>query len=466
MHDAVNVVNLSPPVVTAPSKPAASAAPPSDEFSFDAVLKQASDRIQVQKEDEPKKSRDEDINVQAAVQAVNGKPQPMTGTKKTEITKAGAIKKEGVDQKEPSTEEGEVQSEVVVAQAVIMQTLVVVENITEVNDAEGMQGETAAASMVIDLRAKSIENESTPAEIPAEFATEPALTNKETQIDPNLAKSATETPTEAHVDIQAKSVTVDQPTPKTFDQPTPKTVDQPTPKTIDQPTSDTHRVKESLGTDTVNVNLEGKNISQLVQGEAAQQPVNTVESTTQVKAAEKMEIKVESTAENPPPETPPVAEGIPINASNTTSQVHEPARLAEAPRNEVISQVSTQLGQMVKTNQTSFRMQLYPEELGHIDLRIVTTKTGLAVSMVADSVTTQVALKSEMSHLKQTIEQAGIQISNLHIGHQQTSNGQQTFEGKNNEQKPVYHSNLPFSVANVVNTKVVSLQESTIDFRA
>ncbi len=441
MHDAVNVVNLSPPVVTAHSKPAASAAPPADEFSFDAVLKQASVRIRDQKEESPEKTREQDPNVQAAVQAANGKPQALNAVKKPEAGKKGDVEKEKSEKTAQEPKETVViQPEVLLAQAAVV-ALPVSEPVAT-PDETTLQGESDAAKMVIDVTAKTFESETTQA-----VATNsvPASAAKGAKDEIAFSTPAMPAAEEMSKDLNPAQINVD-------------TSEKQDPRTAGM--SEFHR------SEVASEKLEAKALEQGRRVDPTPQPVSSMENAPLDKEIDKSKIMVESKVENPPPETPPVAEGVPINASNTTSQVHEPARLAEAPRNEVISQVSTQLGQMVKANQTSFRMQLYPEELGHIDLRIVTTKTGLAVSMVADNVTTQVALKSEMSHLKQTIEQAGIQISNMHIGHQQTSNGQQTFDGQNNEHKPVYHSNLPVGVSNVVNTKIVSLQESTIDFRA
>lgn len=440
MQDAVNVVNLSPPVVTAHPKPAANAAPPPDGLSFDAVLNQASFRIRDQKDESREKSVEQDPNVQAAVHAANGKPQALNTTKKPEEAKKGEVEKEEPEKTTPETQDNVIQPEMLMAQAVII-TPAVVEPIIQVEE-NSITTESDAATMVIDVTAKPAEPQTAQVVATTNFATE---TIKATTDEAGV--SNTEIPV-----VDAKG----------SEQKAAQTLVEPTRKNdpLTAGASEVHR------SEVATAKLEGKALEQASQVVATPQPVSTIENVPSSQKIEKSEIKVESRVESPPPETPPVADGVPINTANTTSQVHEPARLAEAPRNEVISQVSTQLGQMVKANQTSFRMQLYPEELGHIDLRIVSTKTGLAVSMVAESVTTQVALKSEMSHLKQTIEQAGIQISNLHIGHQQTSNGQHAFEGQSNAHKPVYHSTMPANVANAVNSKAVTLQESSIDFRA
>lgn len=143
--------------------------------------------------------------------------------------------------------------------------------------------------------------------------------------------------------------------------------------------------------------------------------------------------EVGASSQAAPPDIPEGTTSAAASAAvQTATQISEPARLAEAPKNEVITQVANQIDQMVKTNRSSVRMQLYPEELGHIDLRIVTTKDGISVTMLTEKASTQQVLKSDMDVLKQNIEQAGIQLTNLNINQGQNSNRQQAFDHQQN----------------------------------
>ncbi|MBA3074899.1 MAG: flagellar hook-length control protein FliK, partial [Anaerolineae bacterium] len=134
-------------------------------------------------------------------------------------------------------------------------------------------------------------------------------------------------------------------------------------------------------------------------------------------------------------------------------------------KNEAITQVADQISQMVKSNRTSVRMQLYPEELGHIDLRIVTTKNGIGVTMVADKASTQLALKSEMDLLRQSIEQAGIQLSNLNINQGHNSNRQQSFERRQNLSNSSYPETNSDNSNSTSNEPGVHLNSSVVDYR-
>ena len=167
-----------------------------------------------------------------------------------------------------------------------------------------------------------------------------------------------------------------------------------------------------------------------------------------------------------PPDNPDESTAAITSASvQNTTQISEPARLAEAPKNEVINQVANQLDQMVKSNRSSVRLQLYPEELGHIDLRIVTTKDGIGVTMVADKASTQQALKSEMDLLRQSIEQAGIQLSNLNINQGHHSNKQQSFEHRQNISNGSYPDARSDNSKSTSDEPHVHLTSSVVDYR-
>jgi flagellar hook-length control protein FliK len=110
-------------------------------------------------------------------------------------------------------------------------------------------------------------------------------------------------------------------------------------------------------------------------------------------------------------------------------------------------------------------LQLYPEELGHIDLRIVTTKNGIGVTMVADKASTQQALKSDMDLLRQNIEQAGIQLSNLNINQGHHSNKQQSFEHRQNFSKSSYPGSSSENSNSTAEEPQVHLNASVVDYR-
>jgi flagellar hook-length control protein FliK len=184
----------------------------------------------------------------------------------------------------------------------------------------------------------------------------------------------------------------------------------------------------------------------------------------------KTKIKTENVNDSKSGSAPPVAQemvdGAKIYSTTKSSQINEPARLAEAPKNEVIKQISEQLDGLMKSNKSSLRMQLYPEELGHIDLKIVSSKGGVAVTLIADKTSTQQVLQSEMNSLRQTIEQAGIQLNNLNIGQEQTSNKQQ-FDGRQHFLKhdPDTKQEAALQARSDRSVKNIYLSTTEIDYR-
>jgi len=177
-----------------------------------------------------------------------------------------------------------------------------------------------------------------------------------------------------------------------------------------------------------------------------------------------VETRPGSSSDSAPPGTNIKQDSV-IPPNTQVSQSYEPARLAEAPKAETISQISNQIESMVKANRSSIRVQLYPEELGHIDLRIVSNRNGVGVTMVADKSTTQEVLRSEMNLLKQSIEQAGIQLSDLNIGQGQSSGQQQLAEERRGQNRFSYKSGeINNQELDGKNNNVI-LQTSVVDYK-
>lgn len=192
-----------------------------------------------------------------------------------------------------------------------------------------------------------------------------------------------------------------------------------------------------------------------------------VSSTTEAAIHVKVKpTEVGASQQTAPPDNPEGMTGVAASAAvQTTTQISEPARLAEAPKNEVITQVANQIDQMVKTNRSSVRLQLYPEELGHIDLRIVTTKDGISVTMLTEKASTQQVLKSDMDVLKQNIEQAGIQLTNLNINQGQNSNKQQAFDHRQNFSNNAYPGSGSDNSNSSSNETKKHLTSSMVDYK-
>lgn len=104
-------------------------------------------------------------------------------------------------------------------------------------------------------------------------------------------------------------------------------------------------------------------------------------------------------------------------------------RLAGAQVNKWINQVEHEIVAMQKTGKSHLRIQCVPEDLGRIDLRLVSSSEGTSVSIVAENPSTVHLLDRHLNQLRQSLLNAGINLGDLAVslgyGHsdQSLSNG-------------------------------------------
>jgi flagellar hook-length control protein FliK len=118
----------------------------------------------------------------------------------------------------------------------------------------------------------------------------------------------------------------------------------------------------------------------------------------------------------------------PIIYSNTPNP--EPARLTEAhpttikiPESAVLVQVERALESLGDSTTTpnSVRLQLQPESLGRIELRVTHGEHGLRVTLTAENAATGQLLERRLDDLRQTLVASGVEVSGLSVsvGHGQ-----------------------------------------------
>lgn len=122
------------------------------------------------------------------------------------------------------------------------------------------------------------------------------------------------------------------------------------------------------------------------------------------------------------------ASGPPLNPAAAKSI--EPARLAEAHRPEIVQQVARELEVFGKSGQTSLRIQLYPEQLGRIDVRLVSKADGVQIVLRADNASTAFLLERDLNTLRESLVQAGVNLSGLSVGHGQAQNRSDLGQGE------------------------------------
>ena len=68
------------------------------------------------------------------------------------------------------------------------------------------------------------------------------------------------------------------------------------------------------------------------------------------------------------------------------------------------------------------RIRLNPVELGAIDVQLVHNAQGVSVSFITEQATTGQLIESQVSQLRQSLKDAGVQLTNLNISQHQQSN--------------------------------------------
>lgn len=104
-----------------------------------------------------------------------------------------------------------------------------------------------------------------------------------------------------------------------------------------------------------------------------------------------------------------------VNSSDGAAPVIEPARMAEARQAQILRQVSAGVETMTRTGQNTLRLQLFPENMGKIDLRMTMSKDGMLVTLLADTPSTSTVLNQHLPELRVTLAEAGVNIAGLSV---------------------------------------------------
>jgi hypothetical protein len=87
----------------------------------------------------------------------------------------------------------------------------------------------------------------------------------------------------------------------------------------------------------------------------------------------------------------------------------------------LIKQLQQQVLRAAQAGNTSLHLQLHPEDLGQIDLELTSRLDGLRITFTPDNPETGKLLAFHLKDLQQSLTEAGVQISGLSIGQNQTN---------------------------------------------
>jgi flagellar hook-length control protein FliK len=127
-----------------------------------------------------------------------------------------------------------------------------------------------------------------------------------------------------------------------------------------------------------------------------------------------------------PPSAPPqapqdlaalsLAAGLAKVASPTLSEL---ARSSEAPAANAlpfVAQIQQGIETLAKSGQTSVHLQLYPEALGRVDMRLSSGADGVHVSLTANLAATSSLLERHAEDLRRALTDSGLTVAGLSIG--------------------------------------------------
>jgi flagellar hook-length control protein FliK len=102
-----------------------------------------------------------------------------------------------------------------------------------------------------------------------------------------------------------------------------------------------------------------------------------------------------------------------------------------------IQQIVNEVDQSLQAGKNVIRIQLHPENLGKIDIRLSSDASGLGINIMAENASTKQLLESQVEILRQSLDNAGLHLSHMNFG----MKGQ---EGQNERQ---FYQNNPLNVS-------------------
>lgn len=90
-------------------------------------------------------------------------------------------------------------------------------------------------------------------------------------------------------------------------------------------------------------------------------------------------------------------------------------RVGETKANDIVRQVVEQTQLHVKQGVTSLTMQLYPEHLGKVLIQVVTHDGSITAQITAESEAAKSALESQLTLLKDNLNNQGIKVENVDV---------------------------------------------------
>jgi len=96
----------------------------------------------------------------------------------------------------------------------------------------------------------------------------------------------------------------------------------------------------------------------------------------------------------------------------------QPVKTIQVPAMEVTGKLGSEINQMAQSGKTMLRIQINPEELGRIEVKLVAEPAGMRVVMTTDQPATGRLLENQMHQLQNALVEAGVKVSGMEVNSQ------------------------------------------------
>lgn len=127
-----------------------------------------------------------------------------------------------------------------------------------------------------------------------------------------------------------------------------------------------------------------------------------------------------------------------VKATQNTENDIAPSNAAFSDLREIANQIIDRIKVVIKPNQTSMELQLYPENLGKVNLNVQSKNGVMTAQFVVQNEVSKEAIESQLNTLKETLSQQGIKVDSIEVtvaGYNFSQNNQTDTKGQMNDQK-------------------------------
>jgi flagellar hook-length control protein FliK len=138
----------------------------------------------------------------------------------------------------------------------------------------------------------------------------------------------------------------------------------------------------------------------------------------------------------PKPDTVAASTSAAVESSRQSIMTSEPTLRPETPGATLAQQIHEGVQATIRQGKSSLRIQLSPQDLGAIDIRLVSSPAGVSMTVIAEQASTGRLLETQINQLRQTLADAGVQLSNLNISQHNQSNQMNQGSNSQSNQQP------------------------------